>query len=190
METFQRKIGLTGLILLAVLSTPLVAVADALARVEWMVNKRFDIPEVTVAEAQAELSTHPEDWLVLDVREPDEYAVSHLAGAVRVPPDTDVETFVKDIGDAAKDKHLLFYCSVGQRSSKLAARVQDAVREAGGNGVTNLRGGIFRWHGEHGALVNGGGAVDRIHPYNAVWGLLMPRGNPPKSAADHQENPL
>ena len=160
---------------------------EGLSGIEWLVDKRYDIPEITVDTAQSELAAEPDGWLVLDVREPDEYAVSHLPGAVRVPPDADVSTFQQIIGGAAKGKQVLFYCSVGQRSSKLATRMQDAVREAGGEGVANLRGGIFRWHGEHGALVDADGPVDRIHPYNSVWGKLMPRDNPPESATDDSE---
>ena len=165
-----------------------VAMMNALEGIEWLVDQRYDIPEVTVAEAEALLETHPEDWRVLDVREPDEYAVSHLPGAIRVPPDAGSEAFLQTVGDQLADKRVLFYCSVGQRSSKLASRMQDVVREAGGTGIANLRGGIFRWFGEHGPLVNADGPVDRIHPYSAVWGALIPRDNPLSPTVDQTQD--
>ena len=165
-----------------------VAMMNALEGIEWLVDQRYDIPEVTVAEAEVELDAHREDWLVLDVREPDEYAVSHLPGAIRVPPNADAKTFLQTVGDRLADKRVLFYCSVGQRSSKLASRMQDVVGEAGGTGIANLRGGIFCWFGEHGPLVNDDGPVDRIHPYSAVWGTLIPRENPPSPNSDQTED--
>ena len=165
-----------------------VAMADGLGRMEWLVDVRYDIPEVTVDEAKTALANSSAEWVVLDVREPDEFAVSRLPGAVRIPPDADIETFTQVVGDSLADKRVLFYCSVGQRSSKLASRMEDAVREAGGLGVANLRGGIFRWHGAYGQLVNADGPVDRIHPYNAVWGKLMPRKNPPEGDSNQTED--
>nr|MBV6629578.1 rhodanese-like domain-containing protein [Oceanococcus sp. HetDA_MAG_MS8] len=164
-----------------------VATADGLGRMEWLVDVRYDIPEVTVDEAKVALANDPAEWVVLDVREPDEFAVSHLPGAVRIPPDADIETFTQVVGDTLADKRVLFYCSVGQRSTKVASRMEDAVREAGGQGVANLRGGIFRWHGAHGPLENASGPVDRIHSYNAIWGKLMPRKNPPEVDTDQTE---
>jgi rhodanese-related sulfurtransferase len=163
------------------LATPAAASADSLGRLEWLIDKRFDVPQMTVAEAQAALRESPQNWLVLDVREAGEYAVSRLPSAVRVPPDADADAFMRAVGDSVNGMQLLFYCSVGQRSSKLADRVQEDVTAAGGLGVANLRGGIFRWHSEHGPLVNAEGPVDRIHPYNAIWGRLMPRDNPDAS---------
>lgn len=170
-----------ALLLTVIFAAPAVASADNLGRVEWLIDKRFDVPQMTVAEARSALDASPQDWLLIDVREADEFAVSRLPSAVRVPPDADADAFMRAVGDSVAGKQLLFYCSVGQRSSKLANRVQEDVTAAGGLGVANLRGGIFRWHGEHGPLVNAEGPVDRIHPYNAIWGRLMPRDNPDAS---------
>lgn len=187
-RTEKGQLGRFVLMLVSVLLLPSVATADALGGIEWLVNKRFDVPEITAEEAQAILSDDAGNWLVVDVREPEEYAVSHLPGAIRISLDTDRETFTQQFGGALAGKHVLFYCSVGQRSSKLAARLQDAVRDAGGADIANLRGGIFRWHGEHGTLVNAEGSVGRIHPYNAVWGRLMPRENPPDPTIENLED--
>ena len=185
--SIKRWTGLSAIILVCI--SAVIAVADGLSGIEWLIDKRYDVPDTTVEAAQTELANEPDGWLVLDVREPEEYAVSHLPGAVRVPPDADVSTLQRIIGTAAQGRQVLFYCSVGQRSSKLAARVQDAVLEAGATNVSNLRGGIFRWYAEHGELVNADGPVDRIHPYNAVWGQLMPRKNAPHQTTGESDRP-
>ena len=180
----------TGLCILGLTCiTAVIVVADGLSGIEWLIDKRYDVPVTTVDVAQSELANDPGGWLVLDVREPEEYAVSHLPGAVRVPPDADVSTIQRIIGTAAPGKQVLFYCSVGQRSSKLAARVRESILEAGATNVSNLRGGIFRWYAEHGELVNADGPVDRIHPYNALWGQLIPRENPPGQTTDDSDRP-
>ena len=128
------------------LATPAAASADSLGRLEWLIDKRFDVPQMTVAEAQAALRESPQNWLVLDVREAGEYAVSRLPSAVRVPPDADADAFMRAVGDSVNGMQLLFYCSVGQRSSKLADRVQEDVTAAGGLGYRQCR----RRHGEGG----------------------------------------
>ena len=137
-------------LLIGLAVSPFAAQADALAWVEARIAKRHAVAQLSVADAQAALRAVPGDWLVLDVRESEEFAVD-IAG-----------------------KHVLLYCSVGQRSSSLADRVTDVVESAGGQGVANLQGGIFRWQGEGGPLVNADGPTDAVHPYNRFWGLLRP----------------
>ena len=61
--------------------------------------------------------------VVFDVRLPEEYAVSHLNGAINVDPGLTASTFLTRYADNLKGKTAVFYCSVGVRSSKLAQRV-------------------------------------------------------------------
>jgi Rhodanese-like domain len=69
----------------------------------------------------------------------------------------------------------VFYCSVGMRSSSLAAEVQEALVKAGASGVFNLRGGMFGWHNARRPLVDAAGATDFVHPFNDKWGKLVAR---------------
>ncbi|MBR9814623.1 rhodanese-like domain-containing protein [bacterium] len=161
--------------LLVMLAVPLSIHADALAWVEARIAKRFAVPQMTVAEAQAALRAAPNEWLVLDVREPEEFALSHLPSAVRVDPGLSVEEFSARYSEQVAGKTVLLYCAVGQRSSQLGEAISDSVDAAGGQGVANLQGGIFRWQAEGGALVNATGPADEVHPYNWFWGLLRPR---------------
>lgn len=116
-----------------------------------------------------------EDVLLIDVREAPEFAVSHLAGAQRADPGIWRSTFMKTFGEKARGKTVVFYCSVGVRSSRLAQSVQAALKEQGARAVYNLDGGVFGWHNESRALVNASGATPFVHPFDSRWGKLVTR---------------
>ena len=113
--------------------------------------------------------------VLIDVREAEEFAVSHLPGALRADPDMDPDEFMAAFGDKVAGKQVLFYCSVGVRSSKLAERVGAQLAAAGAAGYANLSGGIFRWHNERRTLTGSTGQTDLVHPYNRKWGALIDR---------------
>jgi rhodanese-related sulfurtransferase len=103
--------------------------------------------------------------LLLDVRTPEEFAVSHLRGAVRVDPDRSDLEFLR----VPKKSVVVVYCSVGYRSAAFA----EALEEAGVERVYNLRGGIFAWANEGRPLVRNGAPANAVHPYDAIWGRLL-----------------
>jgi rhodanese-related sulfurtransferase len=112
--------------------------------------------------------------LLLDARTDEEYAVSHLPGATRIDPDASPGSLTAQVTalrglDGARP--VVIYCSVGYRSARAAARLQ----RAGFGGVYNLDGSIFRWAAEGRPVVRDGERVREVHPYNAAWGLLLPR---------------
>ena len=113
--------------------------------------------------------------LVLDVREENEFAVSRIDGAQRVDPGIWRWQFMNRFGDKVRGKTVVFYCSVGVRSSKLAANVQAALKEQGAKAIYNLDGGVFAWHNEARALVSGKGATKFVHPFDGTWGKLVKR---------------
>ena len=102
--------------------------------------------------------------LLLDVREPAEFAVSHLADARRVEPGTDPATL-----DLPKDQPIVTYCSVGYRSAEYAQQLQ----KAGYTNVRNLEGSIFQWANEGRPVFDDGKPVEKVHPYNDTWGKLL-----------------
>ena len=78
--------------------------------------------------------------VLLDVREPDEYAAGHIPGSVSLP--------LSAIAQAAerfpqRDTPLLVYCLSGRRSASAIG----ALRAMGYTDLTNL-GGIRAWRGE------------------------------------------
>lgn len=121
----------------------------------------------------AELS----DWLVaddrlkpriLDARTPEEYEVSHLAGALLAP---DIDEAHLQLQKVSSDYPVVVYCSVGYRSSRLAEELQSE----GYTRVYNLEGSIFQWANEGRPVFAGGKQVDRVHPYDNQWGRLLKR---------------
>jgi rhodanese-related sulfurtransferase len=103
---------------------------------------------------------------LLDVREPEEYAVSHLPMALRIDPDAHAGDLPPDIG---KDATIVVYCSVGYRSAALAQRLQTA----GFTNVRNLDGSIFKWANEGRPVLRNGREVRQVHPYDSKWGRLL-----------------
>jgi len=111
----------------------------------------------------------PHRLCLLDARTPEEFAVSHLPGALRVDPEARPDDVVAALGTGTKDADVVVYCSVGVRSTRLAARAAPALHAAGVCTVANLAGGIFAWAAS-GAPLN---AARHVHPYDAVWGRLL-----------------
>lgn len=115
-----------------------------------------------------------DEIVLFDVREPDEFAVSHLPGAVLLDPDTSASEFAAQFGERLSGKRVVFYCSVGFRSSILASRVAQIVKVSSGNTPANLIGGIFKWRNEGRSLVTKYGSATRnVHPYDDRWGRLI-----------------
>ena len=102
--------------------------------------------------------------LLLDVRAPAEFALSHLHGAVRIEPGT---TDLSQLSLRGRD--VVVYCSGGYRSAEL----MPAVRGAGARSVKNLIGGLFQWANEDRLLCDGDGRASRVHPYDAEWGRYL-----------------
>ena len=115
------------------------------------------------------------DWLadksraqpvLLDVRTPAEWKVSHLPHARQVDPAAPAEIAA---GAEPKEAPIVTYCSVGYRSGEMARR----LRAAGFTHVQNLEGSIFEWANEHRSLVHDGKPATRVHPYDTIWGRLL-----------------
>lgn len=174
----RSRSGLAGLagaaVVLAVVGGVLWTRGQAVswALVEATLDRQFPtvrpVAPATLAAWLAD-STAPAPVL-LDVRTADEYAVSHLPGARRVPPDASAEALRRRaLAGLPRDTLVVVYCSVGYRSAALAARLQ----EAGFTRVYNLRGSIFRWAGAGRPVVRAGRRVEAVHPYDAAWGRLL-----------------
>lgn len=168
-------IGLAALVTGFILSLQPVATDFTLQAIEADVSKRFrEVAQISGDDLAAKMrSGRPP--LLFDVREAAEYSVSHLSGAERVAPDAAPAVFIERFAAAASGRDIVFYCSVGMRSSGLAAEVQEALVKAGATGVFNLRGGVFGWHNAKRPLVDASGATDFVHPYNDKWGALLAR---------------
>jgi rhodanese-related sulfurtransferase len=130
------------------------------------------VRQLPAAELAAWLSdTNRPTPLLLDVRTPAEFAVSHLANARQVDPDADA---AKALAGTPKDAPIVTYCSVGYRSSEFTER----LRRAGFTNVAQLDGSIFQWANDGRPLVRAGKPTTKVHPYNKRWGQLLDTPHP------------
>jgi rhodanese-related sulfurtransferase/rubrerythrin len=80
------------------------------------------------------------DFLLLDVRQPEEYEAGHIPGAMLIPLG-ELEARQEEL---ERDKKIITYCRSGRRS--MAAAI--ALCGLGFEDVHNLEGGILNWHYE------------------------------------------
>lgn len=92
---------------------------------------------ITAEEAKEIMDTE-EGYVILDVREQDEYDAGHISGAILIPY-TQIEAKANEMLPD-KDQLILVYCRSGRRS-RIAA---EALAELG---YTNIKefGGIIDW---------------------------------------------
>ena len=131
-----------------------------------------DYPSVRHLGAEDFLMLEHDQRIVFDVREPKEYAVSHIDGAINISPKMSAEDFLATYGDRIAGRKVVFYCSVGRRSSIMSNRLI-ALNPDNGDSY-NLQGGIFQWHNEKRPLMvsrpEGHDLPTRnVHPYNSLW---------------------
>lgn len=119
------------------------------------------------------------DYIFFDVREADEFAVSHIEGAKLLLPSTWKSSFFKKHGPAIKGTKVIFYCSVGVRSSKMAKYLKKDLINKGALKVYNLEEGIFGWANDGKQLVKAekSNSTNKVHPYNNHWGQLIDNEN-------------
>jgi rhodanese-related sulfurtransferase len=174
----NKSIKLAAIVMAAYLLMhgPLSQAQTALARIESSIAEDSQIVQISSDAVLDLLDDNAGKVLLFDVREQDEFAVSHLPGAIRLAPDASVDQFYEIYGTRLEGVMPIFYCSVGRRSNALA----EAVAAQGRLNTkrqpitpTNLRGGIFRWHNEAKPLVNVQGTTDQVHPYNWFWRRML-----------------
>jgi phage shock protein E len=100
-----------------------------------------DVVQLTPAEAQSLIQERQgdESFMIIDVRNPEEYAGGHIAGAVNVC--YLCSTFNDAIGALDKAKTYLVYCGSDHRSPLAEA----AMLQQGFTNLYNLTGGLAQW---------------------------------------------
>lgn len=141
-------------------------VADALLRVRQVMP--WDLAEMLA-------KGHPP--ILLDVREPAEFAAMHIRGSLNVPRgvlemacDWDFDDTVPSLA-SARDSELVVICRSGNRSA-LAAEV---MQQMGYSKVASLKTGIRGWNESEQPLVNAAG--ERVDP-DAAEDTLAPHVRP------------
>ena len=89
--------------------------------------------KITQEEAK-KLMDERDDSLIVDVRNPEEYAQGHIPGAINVPNPSITNREIPELPD--KNQELLIYCRSGQRSKiagkKLAVLGYQNIKDFGG----------------------------------------------------------
>jgi rhodanese-related sulfurtransferase len=123
----------------------------------------------TVPEIDIPAAARAEGVFFLDAREPVEYEVSHIEGALNVGFN---HFDLQSVAHIPKDTPVIIYCSVGFRSEKITEK----MKRDGFTAVSNLYGGIFEWVNEGHAVVCNGVPTERVHAFDRVWGIWLHRG--------------
>ncbi len=98
----------------------------------------MNVPEITVQELEA-LQKAEADVFILDVRNPDEYAICNLGG--HLIPINELPARVQELNP---EQHIVVHCHFGGRSKRAA----EWLLSQGFKHVENLRGGIGAWADE------------------------------------------
>ncbi len=80
-----------------------------------------------------------EDFLLIDVREPDEFATASIGGAVLIPLGQ-LQTSLTQL-EPYRDKRIVCHCHHGGRSLRAAM----GLRQLGFAGAQSMAGGIDQW---------------------------------------------
>ncbi|HEV7205968.1 MAG TPA: rhodanese-like domain-containing protein [Jatrophihabitans sp.] len=109
-----------------------------------------DVPTVSV-------DSLPAGALLLDVREPDEWAAGRIAGALHIPMTELPRRMTEEPAPLAPDTDIVVVCKVGGRSAQVTAWL---CRQ--GYSAANLSGGMLAWEHAGHAMEADGGATPRV----------------------------
>lgn len=117
------------------------------------------VPEITAGEVRGR-QAGGEELVLVDVRTPEEQAVSMISGAITV------ERFE---AESAKHKGatVVCYCTIGGRSGQHTQQLRARGVEA-----FNMPGAVLSWSHEGGEFVSAGGPTKQVHTHNARFDLL------------------
>lgn len=112
---------------------------------DFVADAKTRIREISAADAAHAVAAHP-SILIVDVREPAEWADGHLPNAVHVPrglleakADLDYPAREPKLADRAQS--IIVHCASGARSAMAA----DVLQQMGFSDVKSLAGGIAAW---------------------------------------------
>ena len=103
-------------------------------------ERGFNYRQISMDEAIA-MMEEENDYIILDVRTPEEFAEKHIPDAINIPNETIGTEEIPELPD--KEQLILVYCRSGNRSKQASDKLV-------GLGYTNIVefGGINDWPGE------------------------------------------
>lgn len=107
-------------------------------------KQQMETSEITVQELKQLLDSGADDFVLLDVRNPHEYEIAQIPGAVLIPL-SEIENGqgILKVKELVNGHRLIAHCKSGMRSTKALG----LLKEAGVDG-TNVKGGILAWSKE------------------------------------------
>ena len=109
-----------------------------------------------------EVLAHRDAFVLVDVREPRELAVSTIPGAL-----TRDEFEARKAELKAKGATIVPYCTIGYRSGLYTEELREQGFEA-----KNLEGSLLSWTWAGGPLVHDDEPTKRVHVYGPQWNLV------------------
>lgn len=107
-------------------------------------EEETEIPEMTVQELKQLMEQGADDYVLIDVRNPNEYEIANIPGAKLIPlSEIEEGNGVEKVKELVNGHRLIAHCKMGGRSAKALRK----LKEAGIEGV-NLKGGISAWSQE------------------------------------------
>ncbi|EKD08419.1 MAG: molybdopterin-synthase adenylyltransferase MoeB [Limnospira sp. PMC 1291.21] len=102
------------------------------------------LAEMTVTELKSLIDSGADDFVLIDVRNPNEYEIAKIPGSVLIPlPDIEQGKGVEQVKEILNGNRLIAHCKMGGRSAKALG----ILKEAGIEGI-NVKGGITAWSKE------------------------------------------
>ncbi|MCM1981371.1 molybdopterin-synthase adenylyltransferase MoeB [Lyngbya confervoides] len=107
-------------------------------------QQQQDMEEITVQELKTLLDQQPDDYVLIDVRNPNEYEIAQIPGSVLIPL-SEIESGegIQKVRNLLGDQTLIAHCKMGGRSAKALG----ILSQAGIPGI-NVKGGIHAWSQE------------------------------------------
>lgn len=108
-------------------------------------QQQSNMEEITVQQLKQILDSDADDYVLLDVRNPNEYEIAKIPGSVLVPlPDIENGDGVSKVKELLNGHKLIVHCKMGGRSAKAIGILKE---QAGIEGI-NVKGGINAWSQE------------------------------------------
>ena len=112
-------------------------------------KQQADMEEMSVTDLKQLIDSGADDFVLLDVRNPNEYEIAQIPGSVLVPlPDIENGQGVEKVRELVNGHRLIVHCKLGGRSAKAVG-----ILNAAGIPGTNVKGGIQAWSREVDATV-------------------------------------
>lgn len=119
-----------------------------------------EVSEMSVSQLRQHQQT--QKIVLVDVRPPEERAVSIIPGAIST---TELEANL----DFYQKYPIVVYCTIGYRSGKYVQKLAEKQQNLE---LYNLKGSLLAWSHIKGELVNDSGNTNQVHVYSPKWQLV------------------